>query len=105
MATSLPLSEAVTAIVTLAASQGFTWLSRRSRDQAYARGLVDKALEGALSGVSAQLTRADERLTAMEKHRDECEAELEDGRVERAELRQQVAGLMQGPVADYGKRP
>lgn len=102
-ASALPLSEAATALVTLVASQGFTWLSRRGRDQAYARGLVDKALEGALSGVSAQLTRADERLTAMEKHRDECESELEEGRRLHADLRKQVTELMSGPVATYGE--
>jgi hypothetical protein len=82
----------------------FNWLGTRDKAQAYAKGLVDRAMENALAGISDQLKRADERLALVEKHRDECDEELERGRLERAGLQAQIARLMAGPVANYGDR-
>jgi tetraacyldisaccharide-1-P 4'-kinase len=71
----------------------------RTRAQAYAQGAVDRAMKS----VSEQLARADERLSAMELHRDECEAELEQGRRNQLTLQRQLDALMAGPIANYGE--
>lgn len=104
LSTAMPWGEMVaTAIGTGGLTQLLNWWTNRNKAQAYSQGMIDRAMEKALRGVSDQLTRTDERLRSVETHRDECEQELETGRQERAELQRQIASLMSGRVAALGE--
>lgn len=88
----------------------FVWLGQRGKTRAYAQGAVDRAMTEALSGVSAQLKRTDERLAQVEDHHQKCtddlrevQKRLDETEREREELRRQIDKLMAGPPATYDK--
>lgn len=105
VATTLPWGEMVASALSAGGlTQLLNWFTNRSKAQAYSQGMVDRALEKALKGVSDQLTRADMRIQAVEAHRDQCERELADGRRERAELLARLDELMAGRIARIGEQ-
>jgi septal ring factor EnvC (AmiA/AmiB activator) len=93
------------------ATAGVNWLTRRGKDQAYAKGLVDRAMENALKGVSDQLARADDRIQGLEDQHTHCteqltsvKARLDVSEAERAELRREIGRLMDEAVPGYRPR-
>jgi septal ring factor EnvC (AmiA/AmiB activator) len=76
-------------------------LIKRSQIRAYTMGAVDKAVETALSSVTHQLTRTDERLKAVEEQHHDCERNLEEVRTQLHDSRAKIEKLMNGAVPVY----
>lgn len=88
-----------------AITAGFSWLRSRSRTAAYTMGAVDHAVQTAMASVTSEVDRLNTQVTNMHAQHERCEAELEDGRIERVQLRRQIDGLMAGRVARPGEAP
>ena len=87
--------------VAVVVTQAFNWLTNRDKSRQYAQGAVDRAMQGALKGVSAELDRASSRLRKVEDQHERCEAELAEVRRrldeterDRGELRHHIDRLM-----------
>jgi hypothetical protein len=100
----LPISEAITASAVAVIVQFLNWLSNRDKSRAYAQGAVDRAMKGALDGVSKQLERTDQRLADMEAQHAECERRLDISESERRQMRAKIDELMSERIAYPGER-
>lgn len=108
---NMPWSELVaTALGSTGLTAAFNWWANRKKRDAYTMGAVDHAVETAMSSVTGQLQRTDERLQAVEKQHAECEANLAKVNLrldaadrEKADLAAEIERLMDGPVAVVGQ--
>jgi exonuclease VII small subunit len=88
------------------ASSFFTWLTTRKKStaegKAYTMGAVDHAVQTAMSSVTSQLERTEERLEKVEGEHEECRANLLEVKEDLASARQEINRLMNGrPLPAY----
>lgn len=95
-----------------ALTKGLEVIATRGRSKAYVMGAVDHAVETAMSSVTGQLERTEDRLVRIEAQHEDCERNLQgvrndlaDEQRQRAELQDNIDRLLQGPVALVGQQP
>ena len=104
---SLPWGEMIASGgLTGAAVKALEIISNRGKSKAYTMGAVDHAVQTAMSTVTDQLDRTEERLKVVEGQHHACEVSLREVNARLDEAKREIGRLMSEPAAHYpGERP